>query len=198
MSVMSEGVYDEAVADIVGPESMLSDSVIVKDINCGTIHPHQLSFSAPFTLRGTTPRRMVARAFILYFDAFFSPTGEQVSPNVSAQAAKDGEVILAEVWRVGRNRSLSRTASPERVRARSPDVDAVSVSPTSPLQHRRGGLRRASSYRVKEKEDPRNGIKSFTTGPESVPTHWKQTLFLLREPITVHEGTLIRSFSSAV
>ena len=71
------------------------NSVIVKDINCGTIHPHQLSFSAPFTLRGTTPRRMVARAFILYFDAFFSPTGEQVSPGVSAQAAKDGEVILA-------------------------------------------------------------------------------------------------------
>ena len=33
MSVMSEGVYDEAVADIVGPESMLSDSVIVKDMD---------------------------------------------------------------------------------------------------------------------------------------------------------------------
>ena len=114
MSVMSEGVYDEAVADIVGPESMLSDSVIVKDINCGTIHPHQLSFSAPFTLRGTTPRRMVARAFILYFDAFFSPTGEQVSPNVSAQAAKDGEVILAEE---ARHRQAKRSSRAQQAAA---------------------------------------------------------------------------------
>lgn len=31
-------------------------------------------------------------------------------------------------------------------------------------------------------------VTSFSTGPESEPTHWKQTLFLLREPIVVHEG----------
>ena len=29
---------------------------------------------------------------------------------------------------------------------------------------------------------------SFSTGPLSVPTHWKQTLFLLREPIVAAEG----------
>ncbi len=32
-------------------------------------------------------------------------------------------------------------------------------------------------------------ITSFSTGPESVPTHWKQTLFLLREPIVMQDGT---------
>jgi protein arginine N-methyltransferase 3 len=31
-------------------------------------------------------------------------------------------------------------------------------------------------------------VTSFSTGPKSVPTHWKQTIFLLREPITMDEG----------
>lgn len=34
----------------------------------------------------------------------------------------------------------------------------------------------------------KDSITSFSTGPQSVPTHWKQTLFLLREPISVTEG----------
>lgn len=34
-------------------------------------------------------------------------------------------------------------------------------------------------------------VTSFSTGPASEPTHWKQTLFLLREPITAHEGTVV-------
>ena len=33
-------------------------------------------------------------------------------------------------------------------------------------------------------------VTSFSTGPKSVPTHWKQTIFLLREPIIVDEGGL--------
>jgi len=34
-------------------------------------------------------------------------------------------------------------------------------------------------------------ITSFSTGPKSTPTHWKQTAFLLREPIMVQEGTVV-------
>jgi len=34
-------------------------------------------------------------------------------------------------------------------------------------------------------------VTSFSTGPESVPTHWKQTIFLLHEPIRAHEGTVV-------
>jgi hypothetical protein len=43
---------------------------------------------------------------------------------------------------------------------------------------------------VREKELQK--IVSFSSGPKSIPTHWKQTLFLLREPITVSEGTSVR------
>lgn len=38
----------------------------------------------------------------------------------------------------------------------------------------------------KEREKPK--YVSFSTGPQSIPTHWKQTLFLLREPIVAQEG----------
>jgi len=34
-------------------------------------------------------------------------------------------------------------------------------------------------------------ITSFSTGPKSTPTHWKQTLFLLREPLVVVEGNSV-------
>lgn len=34
----------------------------------------------------------------------------------------------------------------------------------------------------------REKVTSFSTGPQSMPTHWKQTIFLLREPITITEG----------
>ena len=42
--------------------------------------------------------------------------------------------------------------------------------------------RRQSMGREKDK------IVSFSTGPESSPTHWKQTLFILREPMFVSGG----------
>ena len=57
MSAMSEDIYDEAIIDIVGPETMLSRPEIIKDIDIAHVTPRQLSYSAPFTLRGSTPRR---------------------------------------------------------------------------------------------------------------------------------------------
>ncbi|KAK4702088.1 type I protein arginine methyltransferase, partial [Phenoliferia sp. Uapishka_3] len=37
----------------------------------------------------------------------------------------------------------------------------------------------------------KDGEVFFTTSAAGTPTHWKQTLFLLREPITVAEGTVV-------
>lgn len=49
--------------------------------------------------------------------------------------------------------------------------------------------RRASQGGSKTPGEER--VMSFSTGPESVPTHWKQTIFLLHEPIRAHEGTIV-------
>lgn len=52
---------------------------------------------------------------------------------------------------------------------------------------RPAAVRRASEG-FKEKEQ--GVIASFSTGPQSIPTHWKQTLFMLKEPVDVVEGVL--------
>lgn len=36
-----------------------------------------------------------------------------------------------------------------------------------------------------------NRVTSFSTGPLSHPTHWKQTVFFLRDSITAEEGGFV-------
>lgn len=60
--------------------------------------------------------------------------------------------------------------------------DDVVLAEVWPVGGKPAPKRRASQSREIEK------ITSFSTGPQSIPTHWKQTLFMLREPISVEEG----------
>jgi protein arginine N-methyltransferase 3 len=120
------------------------------------IVPRQLDFASSFTLESTAERRTKVRAFVLYFDTFFTTTSELVPPEAKVYIVKDGDIALAEVWPVG----------------------------GKPAPQRRASLGDGLKGKAKPK------TISFSTGPKSVPTHWKQTLFLLREPITVYEGTL--------
>jgi len=152
MSTMAHGVYDDAVVDVVGPETMVSKPHVIKDLHLGAITPRQLDFSSSFNLVSTAERKTKVHAFILYFDTFFTVTGDPIPPDTTAHVLKNGDVALVEVWPVGGKH---------------------------PLQRRRS---------IQPKKDQ---ITSFSTGPKSVPTHWKQTLFLLREPITVEEGTIV-------
>ena len=89
---------------------------------------------------------------MLYFDTFFTSTGEAVPEGTDVHIVREGDPVLAEVWQIGGKPHLSRRMS-------SGD-----------------GLK------------PKPKITSFSTGPQSVPTHWKQTLFMLRDPLVVDEG----------
>lgn len=172
---MAENVYNEAVVDIVGPETLYSAPVVVKvctqpfihgipaqslsqDLYLGSIAQKQLDFSSTFTLVSTAERRTKIHSFVLYFDTFFSNTGEPISEDTDVYHVREGDPILAEVWPVG-----GRPHQPRR------------MSTGEPL-----------------KGTGRPKITSFSTGPASVPTHWKQTVFFLRDPIVASEGTLYR------
>lgn len=98
--------------------------------------------------------RTKIHALVLYFDTFFTTTGEPLSPDVPVRLIKDGDVTLAEVWPIA---------------GKPPPKRRASVSP---------GL--------KEREEKR--VISFSTGPMSQPTHWMQTVFLLKDPIYAEEG----------
>lgn len=157
LSVMGNDVYEEAIVDVVGPESMASEPYLLKDLHIKDVTTRQLDFTSQFTLVSTTPKRTKIHAFVLYFDTFFTTTGEPVLPEVPVRVTKEGDVTLAEVWPVGGKAPPQRRAS------------------TGP------GL--------KQKEDKR--VTSFSTGPRSQPTHWKQTIFLLRDPIHAEDGTIV-------
>ncbi|KAI0354833.1 S-adenosyl-L-methionine-dependent methyltransferase [Trametes cingulata] len=157
LSAMAKDVYDEAVVDVVGGETVLSEPAVVKDLYLGKVAPKQLDFSSPFTLISTAERRTKIHAFVLYFDVFFTNTGEPVPEDTEVYIAREGDPILAEVWPVG-----GRPHQPRRMSTGEP---------------------------LKGKGRPK--VTSFSTGPASVPTHWKQTIFFLREPINAGEGTVV-------
>ncbi|KAG2009785.1 arginine N-methyltransferase 3 [Coprinopsis cinerea AmutBmut pab1-1] len=151
MSVMAKDLYDEAIVDVVGPETLLSAPVVVKDLLIREITTRQLDFTTPFTLVSNSVMRTKITAFILYFDTYFTTSGNPVPPETQPKYVKEDEPVLAELWPVGGK------PAPQR---------------------------RQSISSRKEK------ITSFSTGPQSTPTHWKQTLFMLREPFWVSEGNI--------
>ncbi|KAK0185705.1 S-adenosyl-L-methionine-dependent methyltransferase [Armillaria mellea] len=153
LSAMADDMFDEAIIDVVGPETIISTPCTIKDLYLGNISTRQLNFSSPFTLVSRADRRTKVTAFVLYFDTFFTKTGKPVSPSTQVKVVKEDEAVLAEVWPVG--------GKPPPQRRPSQGAD-------------------------------REKVTSFSTGPQSIPTHWKQTLFLLREPIVVEEGSKIR------
>lgn len=85
--------------------------------------------------------------------------------NPSGQAVPEGEVV-------------------QIVREGQPLVAELWPVGGKPAPKRRQSIGRKSS-----------GVVSFSTGPQSLPTHWKQTLFMLHEPILVVEGGLIKWFN---
>lgn len=93
---------------------------------------------------------------MLYFDTFFSSTGEPVPNDTKVSTVKEGEASLAEVWPVGGKSAPQRRASHSEGLTGKPQLKII----------------------------------SFSTGPKSIPTHWKQTIFLLREPLAVDEGAV--------
>lgn len=124
----------------------------LQDLNLGEITPRQLDFSSSFTLVSTVERRTKVHAFVLYFDTFFTTTGEPVAPGTEVKIVREGDIALAEIWPVGGKPAPQRRAS----------LGGKNVLPK---------------------------VTSFSTGPKSIPTHWKQTIFLLREPLVAAEGT---------
>lgn len=113
------------------------------------ITTRQLNFSTPFTLVSTAERRTKINSFVLYFDTFFTVSGNPVPPETQVRNVKEGEAILAELWPVGGK------SAPQRRQSQSGKKDSIT---------------------------------SFSTGPQSSPTHWKQTVFMLEHPFFVSEG----------
>ncbi|XP_042693209.1 protein arginine N-methyltransferase 3 isoform X3 [Centrocercus urophasianus] len=110
MSCMKKAVIPEAVVEVLDPSTLISETSVIKRIDCNTASIPDLEFSSEFTLRVRTSTKCTAIAG--YFDIFFE-------------------------------------------------------------------------------KDCHNKVL-FSTGPLCTKTHWKQTVFLLEEPIPVEAGEALR------
>ncbi|KAJ8583504.1 hypothetical protein M405DRAFT_505488 [Rhizopogon salebrosus TDB-379] len=100
LSVLAHDIYDEAIIDIVSPDSLASQPYLLKDLHLqSTLAQSRLLL--PFTLTSTTPKRTKIHAPVLYFDTFFASTDDAVPPSVPVKVTKEGDATLVEVWPVG-------------------------------------------------------------------------------------------------
>ena len=135
----------------------------IQDLPIQRITTKNLDFSSPFVFTCTRPGK--AHALLLYFDTWFTTDGADVPEDAEVTIAKgEGDVVTADVLQI--------TPRPDLVARRKSSM---------------GPMRKAS---VDETHGPVKEGKevSFSTGPGSMPTHWKQTLFLFRTSLDVKEG----------
>jgi len=174
MSNMAKEIYDEALIDVIGPGALLSDVVTIKDLPLQRITSRQLDFVSPFSF--TIRRDGMFHAFVVYFDTWFTPDGVDVPADAPVTISRvDGDGVTADVIQLKRRPSQTeRRASLAPGEAEAAAANAVqAVEADAP------------------KEEVRKKEVSFSTGPRSTPTHWKQTLFLLREPFRAKRGTVV-------
>ncbi|KAF9112720.1 hypothetical protein BGX27_002895 [Mortierella sp. AM989] len=129
MSSMKEGVLREAVVDFISPETIVTNTVTIKDLPHQTITVAALDFVSDFEL--VMQRDDLICAFVGYFDTWFTRDGQDVPLDVG----------------------------------------------------------------ISKDELKKHNMNGFTTGPvytRSEETHWKQTMFVLAQPIELKKGDKVK------
>ncbi|KAK0553497.1 hypothetical protein OC846_000875 [Tilletia horrida] len=164
MSSMTKGLTDDAYTESLKAEALITDTANIFDLPLMTMSTQQPEFQAPFSL--TASRKGTVHAFLSWFDTWFLPAPLSSPGLVPADGKRDmsgGEVLPGL----------------PACETREPTKDDVR------------GIELRGSEVIKETQlaDGSEGeAVSFTTGPAGKETHWKQTAFLLKDPIEVEKG----------
>ncbi|KAJ1987452.1 hypothetical protein H4R33_002860 [Dimargaris cristalligena] len=150
MNVMTQGFHDDAPAEVIPCEAVLTTVQCLKNIDISTVETAALDFVTP--LRLVVTKAGTFHGFMGYFDTYFTRRPEDEIPADSEDLFQqyDPELMATE-------------ANPR----------PVVPNPNTPLG------------------EGNQAIHRFTTGPHGKPTHWKQTLFVLKEPFPVQVGDVI-------
>ena len=139
------------------------------------------------------------------FDTFFHPTGQQYPPEFPCKVdtSGDGDWETGDVLKLRPSHKRRKTLESKE----PPDVSKFDADSNN--QHAQPGktspepIIRPSSFANTSSMQgqamdaavgelvPETRDESFTTGPSGTPTHWKQTVFLLKTPIEVTRGRAI-------
>jgi protein arginine N-methyltransferase 3 len=127
-------------------------------------------------------RKCTVQAFVSWFDTWFTPDGKPV-PSKAEKDESDGESDATnDEYFDGQIEAGKTLEGLPAVETRCPDESEV-----------RGiSLTRDTIVPKSSDLEGSNGLTvSFTTSPYGPETHWKQTLFVLKEPVDVDEGDLL-------
>ena len=167
MPAMKAGLVDEAWTDVFEANQLVTSTDTIYELPLQTMSAKQPSFTAPFSLKASKSTSI--RAFVSWFDTWFTPDG---NPTPSAEQAPQGEDMKG--GQVLEGLPDVTVKCPEERDVRGLDLEKNSIV---------------------DKDTDESGSKgetvSFTTGPQGLETHWKQTLFVLKEPLAVEAGEAV-------
>lgn len=160
MQAMKVGLVDEAWTDTFTSDQVISSIETIFELPLQSMTAKQPSFNSPFSLE--IKQSCSLQAFVSWFDTWFTPDGLPI-PQSGRKDMQGGEKLDA----------------------------LVDVETTCPKEEDVRGLNLEKGTIIQRSTDINEGkgeIVSFTTGPQGLETHWKQTLFVLKEPIEVEKG----------
>lgn len=172
MPAMRKGLEDEANTETIDSmDKVVTSTVPIYDLPLQTMRAAQPSFVSPFVLECTSKTPTTIHGFLSWFDTWFVPR-EQHPPlsSSSIHQLQGGETI---------DGLPPCTSHP----IQASDVEGIQLSGNGTLDPAAATQRPATS------EEAAAGPEavSFTTGPHGKETHWRQTVFLLKEPIVVSD-----------
>lgn len=173
MPAMSRGLEIDSYVEGLKSSSLVSDVVTILDLPLQDMHASQPSFKAPFVLEITEDNRPV-HGFLSWFDTWFLARSEHPSNPESIWSSTTDHLLRGGI--------------------EIPNLPICTTHPITPKDVPGIELTHNTLQREPTQEEVAQGPLpvSFTTGPEGLETHWKQTVFLLKEPITaVQKGSII-------
>ncbi|KAF9399791.1 hypothetical protein BGX21_005616 [Mortierella sp. AD011] len=142
MSCMKEGVLEEAVVDFVSPETIVTNTVTIKDLPHQTITVAGLDFVSDFELE--MQRDDLICAFVGYFDTWFTRDGQDVPLNVGI--SKD---------ELKKNNLNGFTTGPVQTRSEETHWKQTMFVLAKPLEMKKGDKVKGTFYCTKNCKNPR-------------------------------------------
>lgn len=162
MTAMAKGVFDEAYTEVLKKEVVVTDVATLLDLPLCVLPTKQPTFRSPFTIK--VAKDGPIHGFVSWFDTWFMTSAEPY------KREGDNAVQLAD----GEELDLPTCTTAELI---TEDVPALKLK---------------GNEVAPEPSTPSNGeVVSFTTSPFGKATHWKQTVFLIKEPLEAKAGDII-------
>ncbi|EPQ26655.1 uncharacterized protein PFL1_05635 [Pseudozyma flocculosa PF-1] len=173
MSEMQKGLYDEAYTEELKNDAVVSDVCDIYDLPLQVLSYRQPTFTSPFTLT-IKEEETTIHALASWFDTWFTPDSKPWPRSAQTGEEEKRDTVGGERLQ-GLGACTVEAPTESDVYGLDLQGSAVTAPPPPPP----------------EQEGAKGEVVSFTTGPHGLMTHWKQTVFLLKQPIQASRGDTI-------